>query len=125
MRPHCEESGVVARLKKKVLGFVGLGGDEQVYCATCDAELGPATARRAGPVEVFTNPEGMTFGIVQFSARALQIRVCGSHHATATFYPGYAWAACVCPACSGMLGWHYEGEGEPFLGLIEGQFYIE
>jgi hypothetical protein len=123
--PWDEESDVVARLKKRVLGLVGLGGDEHVYCAACDAELGPATARSAGPVEVFTNPEGTTFGVVRFSTRHMQVRLCGTHDASASFYPGYAWAICLCPACCNQLGWHYVGEGEPFLGLIEGRFHIE
>jgi len=60
------------------------------------------------PVEKLRNPQGSEFEVVTFSkAGCLGV---GSWTLEATWYPGYLWRACVCPACRAHLGWMYEPE---------------
>jgi hypothetical protein len=67
----------------------------------------------------FDNPAGVRFEIITFSPTP-GCRPVGVPTQEFTWFPGHAWACCLCLGCGMHLGWHYTGPGE-FAGLIAGR----
>lgn len=63
------------------------------------------------------NPAGLLFEIRCFD-RAEGCEVHGDRTTEFTWFPGFAWNYAVCAACLEHLGWHFEGAGRGFFGLI-------
>ena len=58
------------------------------------------------PIEVHTNPDGVSFSVATFAEAA--VVVAGPRFPAFTWYPGYVWQVAVCFGCTGHLGWRYE-----------------
>jgi hypothetical protein len=66
---------------------------------------------------VFSNPDGIRFGIITFS-QTLGCQESGVPTLDHTWFPGHAWSYCHCDRCGQHIGWYYTGEHE-FVGLIK------
>jgi hypothetical protein len=67
---------------------------------------------------VFFNPHGLVFELGLFAAAPGCVPV-GPLVAEFSWFPGYAWRACLCARCAAHLGWLYRSEaGSGFHGLI-------
>jgi hypothetical protein len=63
------------------------------------------------------NPSGIDFEFGCFAA-APGAETVGEPTAEFSWFTGYAWIYSVCGACATHLGWHFEGAGPSFHGLI-------
>jgi hypothetical protein len=64
-----------------------------------------------------TNPAGIEFEFGCFSA-APGVQVVGEPTFEFSWFAGLAWAYSLCRGCGTHLGWHFEGRGPAFHGLI-------
>jgi hypothetical protein len=94
--------------------------ENYLLCAVCRRAITRLNARiskNGKHIHVFFNPHGIVFEIGCFSS-AFGCAHVGRATTEFTWFPGYAWRIAVCAGCSAHLGWHYQGEGGGFYGLI-------
>ena len=100
-------------------GAARTDADRFWLCASCGAEI--ARARDRIPLDgamtrTFVNPEGTEFVIIGF-ANAPGCSEVSAPSAYWSWFPGCAWQASLCRACSAHLGWRFTGAAS-FHGLI-------
>ena len=94
--------------------------EDYLLCAVCRRAITRLEARivmNGKHTHVFFNPQGIVFEIGCF-ATAFGCAHVGQATTEFTWFPGYAWRIAICAGCSAHLGWHYQGEGGQFYGLI-------
>jgi len=101
--------------------------ERAIRCRRCGAAVTHAAA--AGEVDgehlhTFFNPAGILFEIRCFDT-AEGCEVHGDRTTEFTWFPGYAWNYAACAACAEHLGWHFQGPGRGFFGLIRDRLVDE
>lgn len=99
-----------------------LSETDRLVCAACGETVTRerfAVTRRDAHAHTVFNPMGQVFEIRCFShAACVNAEPARTEF---TWFPGYAWRLAHCAGCGVQLGWHYEGDGVPFYGLIRGR----
>jgi hypothetical protein len=99
----------------------------RVLCALCAARVtdpGLACQRKGAHHHTLTNPAGITFEIVLFSAAPGCARR-GASVREHSWFPPAAWAVAACAGCDTQLGWFFDEGGAGFIALIAERIRIE
>ncbi len=94
--------------------------ERRLLCRSCGSPVTTEAERIAidgQHVHRRTNPAGIDFEFGCFAA-APGAEIVGEPTAEFSWFAGYAWTYSLCGACATHLGWHFEGAGPSFHGLI-------
>ena len=92
----------------------------RLLCRSCGSAVTTEAERIAidgQHVHRRTNPAGIDFEFGCFAA-APGAETVGEPTVEFSWFAGYAWIYSVCGLCTTHLGWHFEGAGPAFHGLI-------
>ena len=65
----------------------------------------------------FFNPAGIVYGLGCFSEANGCVLV-GPRSPEFSWFAGCLWRVALCRGCGNHLGWHFQGDGQAFYGLI-------
>jgi hypothetical protein len=115
-----EESRRGAPVGFEVRDVPGDASRQRLLCRACGS---PVTTQSDGiaiegrHVHRRTNPAGIAFEFGCFAA-APGAETIGDPTAEFSWFAGYRWIYSLCRVCATHLGWHFEGAGPSFHGLI-------
>lgn len=94
--------------------------EKVIRCAACGARVTHERERltmNGSHEHEFMNPSGIRF-VIQCFANASGCASEGEPSSVWSWFPGFAWQAEVCRACSAHLGWSFHGT-RTFYGLVK------